>query len=278
MFFPLGSIVDDAGAIVAGATVTIASVKDPATDNNIASHGATVAVSSDGLRCGVLYDPTTKGDAWVTLAVSKAGSTFSGSNASPVLFAAADAQTIASRASQASVDAVDDLLDTEVAAIKAKTDNLPPDPADASVIAARFDALDTALTNLPTLSEIEEIVPGVVTRSGPSIVTALDTGIDGTVGLFVGDRHSLTVRALIGTEPPGGTGAVWNANTTDEATGAEITTNAELTEISEELGYFAYSLAANDTVSARRVRLTLKRVLGSDVRIFGPLVLNVRDR
>jgi hypothetical protein len=106
IFFPLGSILDDAGAIVTGATVTIASVKDPATDASIASHGATVALSSDGLRCGVLYDPTTKGDAWITLAISKAGSTFSGSNASPVLFAAADAQTIASRASQASVNAL----------------------------------------------------------------------------------------------------------------------------------------------------------------------------
>lgn len=34
------------------------------------------------------------------------------------------------------VDVVDDFLDTEVAAIKAKTDNLPADPADASDIAA----------------------------------------------------------------------------------------------------------------------------------------------
>lgn len=227
MFFPLGSILDDAGAIVAGATVTIASVKDPATDANIASHGATVALSSDGLRCGVLYDPTTKGDAWVTLSVSKAGSTFNGSNASPVILAASDAQTIAS---------------------------------------------------LPTLSEIEAAVPGVITRSGPHSITALDSGIDGTVGLFVGDRYSLTIKATIGSDPPGGTGATWQASTTDEATGAAIVTDAAMTEISEEIGYFAYALAAGDTTSARRVRLTVKRTLGSDVRIFGPLVLNVRDR
>jgi hypothetical protein len=37
--------------------------------------------------------------------------------------------TVGSRATQASVDTVDDLLDTEVAAIKAKTDNLPAAPA-----------------------------------------------------------------------------------------------------------------------------------------------------
>ncbi len=44
-------------------------------------------------------------------------------------------------ATQASVDTIDDFLDTEVAAIKAKTDNLPSDPADASDIAAAFAAL-----------------------------------------------------------------------------------------------------------------------------------------
>lgn len=53
--------------------------------------------------------------------------------------------SIASRASQASLDVVDDLLDTEVAAIKAKTDLIPSDPADASDIASRFNTLDAAI-------------------------------------------------------------------------------------------------------------------------------------
>lgn len=39
------------------------------------------------------------------------------------------------------IDAVDDLIDTEVAAIKAKTDNLPSDPADASEIATATSAI-----------------------------------------------------------------------------------------------------------------------------------------
>ena len=46
-------------------------------------------------------------------------------------------------ATQASVDTIDDFLDTEVAAIKAKTDNLPADPADASDIAASFALVAT---------------------------------------------------------------------------------------------------------------------------------------
>lgn len=62
--------------------------------------------------------------------------------------------TVSSRASQTSVDTVDDFLDTEIAAIKAKTDNLPADPADASVIAGRFDTLDTSVADLPTNAEL----------------------------------------------------------------------------------------------------------------------------
>jgi hypothetical protein len=41
-----------------------------------------------------------------------------------------------------------------VDAIQAKTDNLPSDPADASVIAGRFDTLDTAIADLPTNAEL----------------------------------------------------------------------------------------------------------------------------
>lgn len=40
---------------------------------------------------------------------------------------------------------IDDFLDTEIAAIKAKTDNLPTDPADASDIASAFSTVNTKL-------------------------------------------------------------------------------------------------------------------------------------
>lgn len=48
----------------------------------------------------------------------------------------------------AMVTAVDDYVDTEVAAIKAKTDNLPSDPADASDIAASFSSLASTLSTI----------------------------------------------------------------------------------------------------------------------------------
>lgn len=134
--------------------------------------------------------------------------------------------TISSRASQTSLDTLDDYVDTEVAAIKAKTDqliftvtnqvdvnvvswkgsaapamtgdafarlgspagasiaadiaaiqakttNLPSDPADASVIAGRFDTLDTAVS---PISSINTNVGTILTDTG-LIKGYLDTEI-----------------------------------------------------------------------------------------------------
>lgn len=52
------------------------------------------------------------------------------------------------------LDAIDDFVDTEVGAIKAKTDNLPTDPADASDISAAITAVRGADSDtLKTLSD-----------------------------------------------------------------------------------------------------------------------------
>lgn len=59
---------------------------------------------------------------------------------SDVRFVGGTAQTAGDLA--ALITTVDDLLDTEVAAIKAKTDLIPSDPADASDIAAMLTAID----------------------------------------------------------------------------------------------------------------------------------------
>lgn len=63
--------------------------------------------------------------------------------------------TLSNRASQASVDTIDDYVDTEVAAIKAKTDNLPSDPADASDIAASFTSIANTLTTISSYIDTE---------------------------------------------------------------------------------------------------------------------------
>lgn len=58
-------------------------------------------------------------------------------------------------ATAASLDIVDDFLDTEIAAIKAKTDNLPSDPADASDIAASFTTVNTTLGTIAAYIDTE---------------------------------------------------------------------------------------------------------------------------
>lgn len=50
---------------------------------------------------------------------------------------------------------IDDFLDTEIAAIKAKTDNLPSDPADASDIAAAFATVNSTLATIATYIDTE---------------------------------------------------------------------------------------------------------------------------
>lgn len=73
-----------------------------------------------------------------------------------------------------------DTVDTVVDAIKAKTDNLPSDPADASDIAARFDTVDAYLDVIAhklTVAELQAItVTG--TFEGPGYVN------DGLAGTF----------------------------------------------------------------------------------------------
>lgn len=62
---------------------------------------------------------------------------------------------------------IDDFLDTEVAAIKAKTDNLPSDPADASDIAASFSSIATTLST----------IAGYIDTEVTSILQAVDTEV-----------------------------------------------------------------------------------------------------
>lgn len=87
-------------------------------------------------------------------------------------------------------------IDTEVAAIKAKTDNLPVDPADASDIAASFTSIASTLTTLATYIDTE--------------VAAIKAKTDGlpTTPAATGDAMTLTAgeRTSIGT-------AVWASAT-----------------------------------------------------------------
>lgn len=83
---------------------------------------------------------------------------------------------------------IDDFLDTEVAAIKAKTDNLPSDPADASDIATAFGTVNTTLGTLASYVDTEvaaikaktDNLPASPAATGDCITPA---GVRGAIGM-----------------------------------------------------------------------------------------------
>jgi hypothetical protein len=107
------------------------------------------------------------------------------------------ADPLDTRVGQVMVALPDDIaayLDTEIAAIKAKTDNLPADPADASDIASSFttvntkldtidDFLDTEIAaikaktdNLPAAPAATGDIPSASTVAAAVVAEAIETG------------------------------------------------------------------------------------------------------
>lgn len=63
---------------------------------------------------------------------------------------------------------IDDFLDTEIAAIKAKTDNLPSDPADASDISSAFSSINSTLSTIAAYIDTEVAAIKAKTDNLPS--------------------------------------------------------------------------------------------------------------
>ena len=118
--------------------------------------------------------------------------------------------TVSSRSTQTSVDTIDDLLDTEIpaltaavaaeavktSAIKAKTDNLPTDPADQSLVEA---AITAATSPLATPAQVNAEVVDVLSvdtfgelGSPPAATSSLK---DKLVWLFMWARNKSTATA-----------------------------------------------------------------------------------
>jgi hypothetical protein len=100
-----------------------ASIADAVWDEAISGH------LSGGSTGASLNAAGSAGDPWATTVPGAYGAGTAGKILGDNLNA-----TVSSRASQTSLDTVDDFLDTEVAAIKAKTDNIPAAPAAVSDI------------------------------------------------------------------------------------------------------------------------------------------------
>jgi hypothetical protein len=135
-----------AGASVSADVAAVKTVTDAILDDTGTSGVVVAAASKTGYR----LSSTGIQDIWdaLTSALSAVGSI------GKLLVDNVNA-TISSRASQTSVDTVDDFLDTEIAAIKAKTDNLPADPADASDVASAFTTVNGKLDTIDDLIDTE---------------------------------------------------------------------------------------------------------------------------
>lgn len=127
-----------------GSAPTAAQIADAVWDEILSGHAVAGSTGEALSAAGASGDP------WIT---ALPGS-YSAGQAGYIIGTNLDA-TVSSRATQASVDTVDDFLDTEIAAIKAKTDNLPSDPADASDVAASFSAVNTKLDTIDDFLDTE---------------------------------------------------------------------------------------------------------------------------
>jgi hypothetical protein len=163
-------------------------------------------------------------------------------------------------ASQDSVTTIDDFLDTEVAAIKAKTDNLPTDPADASDIASSFSTVNGTLATLATAANLA-IVAGYIDTEVAAIKAKTDNlpadpadASDIAASFSAVNSALTTIDDFLDTEIAAITTAV-----------ADIPTNAELaTALASSDDATLAAIAALNNLSAAQVNAEVLDVLNVD--------------
>lgn len=116
---------------------------------------------------------------------------------------------VSSRASQTSLDILDDFVDTEVAAIKAKTDNLPASPAAVgSPMTLEDDAITAAKIAADAIGS-SELAASAASEIASAVRTELTTEL-GRVDVAVSTRSSHSVADI------------WNALTSGMSTAGSI--------------------------------------------------------
>lgn len=208
-----GSVVAEIADNAGGSALTAAAIADAVWDEILSGH----AVS--GSTGEALAAAGSAGDPWITALPGSYSAGQAGKIVGDYLNA-----SVSSRATQTSVDTIDGIvdsilidtaeigaagagltalasaanlatvagyLDTEIAAIKAKTDNLPADPADASDIASSFSTVNTKLDTIDDLLDTEvaaikaktDLIPAAPAAVGdiPSAATIADAVHDEVV-------------------------------------------------------------------------------------------------
>ena len=208
------------GYIIAGASLAEADMLNPIADFIVFWNGTAFIVPLEPTTAGRKLDVSTGGEAgidWANIGNPTTAQGLSGTTIKEVTdvetklgtpagasvsadIAAIEAQTddigaagagLTALATQASVDTLATYVDTEVAAIKAKTDNLPADPADASDVAAALALIQADTDNIQTR------LPAALGANGNIKADVRD--YDGTAGTFAAGRPEVNTTHLAGT-------------------------------------------------------------------------------
>jgi hypothetical protein len=186
-----GTFGDAIGDLLAASAPSDATIADAVWDEAISGH------LTSGTTGAALNAAGAAGDPWSTSLPGAYGSGTAGKIIGDNINA-----TISSRATQTSVDTVDDFLDTEIAAIKTKTDFLPSATAGAAggLFIAGTNAATTVTTSFTTtftgnltgsVASVTGAV-GSVTGAVGSVTGNVGGNVTGSVGSVTGAVGSVT--------------------------------------------------------------------------------------
>ena len=201
-------IVDADGDFVTGATGLDSELDQWADGANPTGFADCTNEATEIGATGIYYLNLTQGEMNEDYIVVQIKTSSSGAKTQMILINTYPATTITSRASQASLDTVDDFLDTEVAAIKAKTDQLvftTANRVDSSVIdktgfslsaagvQAIWDALTAALTTANSIGKllVDNINATISSRASQTSLDTVDDFLDTEIAAILADTNEL---------------------------------------------------------------------------------------
>lgn len=180
-------------------------------------------------------------------------------------------------ASQSSVNTLTTYVDTEVAAIKAKTDNLPSDPADASDITAAFTEIKGATwsSSTDTLEKIRDAVDSSGGGGGSIIVTPIVAQtpvrtVATNISTFKGDRSAITVGVFDELDPVDLTalGALEVCIQTKAGTDLQVIAAANITISGADNNYFSFSPGSAAVATVGRFMWSLRVAASNSKRVI----------
>jgi hypothetical protein len=175
---------------------------------------------------------------------------------------------------ESKVDAIDDYVDTEVAAIKAKTDNLPSDPADASDITAAFTEIKGAgwSSSTDTLEKIRDASGGggdsiIVT---PVVAQVPVRATATTISTFKGDRSAITVGVFDELDPVdlSSLGALEVCIQTKAGTDLQVIAAGSITISGADSNYFSFSPGSAAVATVGRFMWSLRVAASNSKRVI----------